>query len=47
MTRRVGLLGGTFNPPYIGHLVCASQALEQLGLDRILFVPVHLSLIHI
>ena len=41
MTRRVGLLGGTFNPPHIGHLVCASQALAQLGLDRILFVPVH------
>ena len=41
MTRRVGLLGGTFNPPHIGHLVCASQALAQLGLDRIFFVPVH------
>ncbi len=38
---RVGLLGGTFNPPHIGHLVCASQALAQLGLDRIFFVPVH------
>ena len=41
MTGRVGLLGGTFNPPHIGHLVCASQALAQLGLDRILLVPVH------
>ena len=41
MTGRVGLLGGTFNPPHIGHLVCASQALGQLGLDRILLVPVH------
>jgi nicotinate-nucleotide adenylyltransferase len=38
---RVGLLGGTFNPPHVGHLVCASQALGQLGLDRILLVPVH------
>jgi nicotinate-nucleotide adenylyltransferase len=38
---RVGLLGGTFNPPHIGHLVCAQQALAQLELDRILFVPVH------
>jgi nicotinate-nucleotide adenylyltransferase len=38
---RVGLLGGTFNPPHIGHLVCATQALGQLGLDGILFVPVH------
>ena len=32
---RVGLLGGTFNPPHIGHLVCASEACEQLGLDRV------------
>ena len=31
----MGLLGGTFNPPHIGHLVCASQACEQLGLDRV------------
>jgi nicotinate-nucleotide adenylyltransferase len=38
---RVGLLGGTFNPPHIGHLVCAEQALAQLGLDRLLLVPVH------
>jgi nicotinate-nucleotide adenylyltransferase len=38
---RVGLLGGTFNPPHIGHLVCALQALSQLELDRVLLVPVH------
>jgi nicotinate-nucleotide adenylyltransferase len=38
---RVGLLGGTFNPPHIGHLVCASQALAQLDLARVLLVPVH------
>jgi nicotinate-nucleotide adenylyltransferase len=38
---RVGLLGGTFNPPHIGHLVCATQALAQLELDRVLLVPVH------
>ena len=37
---RVGLLGGTFNPPHIGHLVCAQEALDQLELDRVLFVPV-------
>jgi nicotinate-nucleotide adenylyltransferase len=36
----VGLLGGTFNPPHIGHLVCASQALDQLELDQVLLVPV-------
>jgi nicotinate-nucleotide adenylyltransferase len=38
---RLGLLGGTFNPPHIGHLVCAQQALSQLALDRVLLVPVH------
>jgi nicotinate-nucleotide adenylyltransferase len=38
---RVGLLGGTFNPPHIGHMVCATQALAALELDRVLFVPVH------
>jgi nicotinate-nucleotide adenylyltransferase len=38
---RVGLLGGTFNPPHIGHLVCAQEACDQLELDRVLLVPVH------
>jgi nicotinate-nucleotide adenylyltransferase len=38
---RVGLLGGTFNPPHVGHLVCATQALSQVGLDRVLLVPVN------
>ena len=37
---RVGLLGGTFNPPHIGHLVCAQEAWAQLGLDRVLLLPV-------
>jgi nicotinate-nucleotide adenylyltransferase len=38
---RIGLLGGTFNPPHLGHLVCAQEAWSQLGLDRVLLVPVH------
>jgi nicotinate-nucleotide adenylyltransferase len=38
---RVGLLGGTFNPPHLGHLVCAQEAHSQLGLDRVVLVPVH------
>jgi len=37
---RVGVLGGTFNPPHIGHLVCAASAREQLGLDHVLLMPV-------
>jgi nicotinate-nucleotide adenylyltransferase len=32
---RVGLLGGTFNPPHLGHLLCASEAWDQLELDRV------------
>jgi nicotinate-nucleotide adenylyltransferase len=38
---RIGVLGGTFNPPHVGHLVCADQAIAQLELDRVLLVPVH------
>jgi len=38
---RIGLLGGTFNPPHIGHLVCAQEAWSRLGLDRVLLLPVH------
>jgi len=37
----VGILGGTFNPPHLGHLVCAQEALDQLGLDRVVLMPVH------
>jgi AraC-like DNA-binding protein len=37
---RIGLLGGTFNPPHLAHLVCAQEALVALGLDRVLLVPV-------
>jgi nicotinate-nucleotide adenylyltransferase len=36
---RVGILGGTFNPPHIGHLVCAQEAHTQLGLDRVVLMP--------
>jgi nicotinate-nucleotide adenylyltransferase len=36
---RLGLLGGTFNPPHLGHLICAQEALLAFGLDRVLLVP--------
>jgi len=36
---RVGLLGGTFNPPHLGHLVCAQEACDQLQLGRVVLVP--------
>jgi nicotinate-nucleotide adenylyltransferase len=37
---RVGILGGAFNPPHLGHLVCAQEARTQLELDRVVLVPV-------
>jgi nicotinate-nucleotide adenylyltransferase len=37
---RVGVFGGAFNPPHLGHLVCAQEMLLQLELERVLFVPV-------
>lgn len=37
--RRVGVLGGTFDPPHIGHLILAEEAWWQLGLDHVLLVP--------
>ncbi len=37
---RVGILGGSFNPPHLGHLVCAQQAHGQLGLDAVVLMPV-------
>src|SRR3954463_13078062 len=36
----LGILGGTFNPPHVGHLVMALEALDQLDLDRVLLMPV-------
>jgi nicotinate-nucleotide adenylyltransferase len=36
---RLGVLGGTFDPPHVGHLLAASDACEALALDRVLFVP--------
>jgi nicotinate-nucleotide adenylyltransferase len=37
---RVGVFGGAFNPPHLGHLICAQEVLLQLELERVLFVPV-------
>ena len=36
---KLGIYGGTFNPPHLGHLAAARFALEALGLDQLVFVP--------
>lgn len=39
--KRVGILGGTFDPPHIGHLIIANEVLYAKGLDEIWFMPNH------
>lgn len=38
MKNRIGLFGGTFDPPHIGHLILAGEAVSQFQLDRLLWV---------
>jgi len=37
--RRIGVFGGTFDPPHVGHLALAEWAREALRLDRVIFMP--------
>jgi len=37
--KKVGILGGTFNPPHIGHLIMANEAYDALSLDEVRFMP--------
>lgn len=43
MACRTGLFGGSFDPIHIGHLILAREAREELGLDRVIFIPAALS----
>ena len=37
--KKIGILGGTFNPIHHGHLILGQTALEDFGLDKVLIVP--------
>ncbi len=39
---KIGVLGGTFNPPHIGHLILAETVRQKLKLDKVFFVPANL-----
>lgn len=36
---KIGIFGGTFNPPHVGHVEAAAQAVKALGLDKLLIIP--------
>ena len=36
---RIGILGGTFNPPHLAHLLCAQEAYDQLDLELVVLMP--------
>lgn len=43
VAQKTGLFGGSFDPIHVGHLILAREAREQLGLDRVIFIPAGIS----
>lgn len=39
----IGIYGGTFNPPHVGHLIVAEQVRSELNIDEIMFIPSFIS----
>ena len=37
--KRIGIIGGSFDPPHLGHLIIAQDAVERLGLCEVVFIP--------
>ena len=37
---KIGIFGGTYNPPHLGHMAAAKAAIETLHLDKLLLIPI-------